>query len=184
MSAPAATESYAHLEATSVRRLRPGELRLSEGDHGMIRCEVESDRAAHEGVAASLLFPITHPESFVSLRYTDEAEKEREIGVLENLADLSKDDRELVQRSLVKQYHEQIIRRIIRIKCKWGQLFFTVETQRGVEEFVMPWRQDRAEDFGASGKVLLDSLNNRYVLPDFEALSAREKRIFKNFVYW
>lgn len=184
MNPTTATDSYAHLEATSIRRLRPEEIRLSEGDHGMIRCEVAGSSAAHEGVAASLLFPITHPESFVSLRYTDETEKEREIGVLENLADLPAKNRELVQRSLVKQYHEQIIRRILSIKCKWGQLFFTVETQRGVEEFVMPWRQDRAEDFGTTGKVLLDSLNNRYVLPDFEALSAREKRVFKNFVYW
>jgi hypothetical protein len=174
---------YAHLEATSVRRLKPQDTVITDGDHGMMTCAISGEAERH-GVFASMLFPITHPEQFISLRYTDAEEKERELGVIERLADFPSDVVERVRASLVKQYHEQIIRRVVKIKCKWGQLFITVETQRGTEEIVMPWRQDRAEDYGTSGKVLLDSLNNRYVLPDVDALSAKEQRVFRNFIYW
>ena len=168
---------------TAVRRLRGSELRLTKEANSLLRCEVEGEEA-FAGVSAVLLFPISHPRRFVSLRYFDKADKEREIGVIEDLDTLSADQQALVQESLVKQYHEQTIHRIVRIKQQYGQLFFTVVTQRGVEDFVMPWRQDRAEDWGESGKVLLDSLNNRYLIPDVDKLSNAEKRTFKTHVYW
>jgi hypothetical protein len=175
--------AYAHLEATSIRRLQPQDTLITEGEHGMMTCQISGEAARH-GVFASMLFPITHPEQFISLRYTDAEEKERELGVIGHLADFPPDVVKRVRASLVKQYHEQIIHRIVKIKCKWGQLFITVGTQRGIEEIVMPWRQDRAEDYGTSGKVLLDSLNNRYILPDVDALSPKEQRVFRNYIYW
>ena len=174
---------YAHLSATAARRLQPADLALTMGKHGLMECAVAGDQI-YKGVSAVLLFPISHPRQFVSLRFIDSTDKEREIGVVENLDALSPDQQALIQQSLIKQYHEQVIQRILKVKQEFGQLFFKVVTQRGVEDFVMPWRQDRAEDWGGNGKVLLDSLNNRYLIPDVDRLTNAEKRAFKTHVYW
>ena len=48
----------------------------------------------------------------------------------------------------------------------------------------MPWRHDRAEDFGTGGKVLLDVNENRFIVPDVMALPAKDQRRFTNYIYW
>ena len=48
----------------------------------------------------------------------------------------------------------------------------------------MPWRHDRAEEYGTQGRVLLDSLNNRYLIPDLDALTPKEKQLLVSFIYW
>lgn len=168
---------------TAVTRLAAGSFVLQRNATGVLECDT-SDGTRYAGVTAVLLFPISHPRQFVSLRYIDSVDKEQEIGVLEDLDMLTREQQALVEESLVRQYHEQIIERVLKVKHQFGQLFFKVVTQRGVEDFVMPWRQDRAEDWGNNGKVLLDSLNNRYLIPDIDLLTNAEKRAFKTYVYW
>ena len=178
--------AYSHLSATSARRLTPEEFRIQrhEREQHLLECFIASEQKTYPGVTAVLLFPISHPRHFISLRYIDDADKECEIGIIEKLDDLEPEQQGLIQERLVRHYHEQVVQQIVSIKQRYGQLFFKVITQRGHEEFVMPWRQDRAEDWGNSGKVLLDSLNNRYLIPDIEKLSNKEKRMFKTHVYW
>jgi ATP-binding cassette, subfamily B, bacterial len=164
--------------------LTPDDISISRADHGLLECRLTAEGQVYRGVSAVLLFPITHAERFVSLRYTDEMEKEREIGIIGSLAQFPEPAVALIRESLRKHYHEQRIERVLRIKNEFGQLFFTVRTQRGDESFVMPWRQDRAEDYGHSGKVLLDALNNRYLIPDMEALPDKDQRLLRTYVYW
>ena len=45
-------------------------------------------------------------------------------------------------------------------------------------------RQDRAEDYGTNGKVLLDALGNRYLVPDVSALPSADNRLFTSYIYW
>jgi uncharacterized protein (DUF1015 family) len=168
---------------TRNKLLQPSDISIHEGVHGLMECVLHSGEK-FRGVSAVLLFPITHAERFVSLRYTDEMDKEREIGIIGGLATFPADAVDLLRKSLAKHYHEQRVEHVLRIKNEFGQLFFKVQTQRGIEDFVMPWRQDRAEDYGHSGKVLLDALNNRYLIPDIEALSEKEKRLLRTFIYW
>lgn len=184
MTDPAAyAESDAKLVATGVKRLHPGNTTIFEGTFSLLHCQVKGD-TLYRGVFAVLLFPISHPDCFVSLRHTDAADKEQEIGVIERLADFPVEQQRLIKDNLIKQYYEQVIRRIHEVECRFGLLFFRVETQRGMEEFVMPWRHDRAEDYGANGKVLLDSLDNRYLIPDVSALPASDRRLFLGYIYW
>ena len=70
------------------------------------------------------------------------------------------------------------------MRNEFGLLFFDVETQRGQEQFIMPWRHDRAEDYGANGKVLLDALDNRYIIPDVGALPPTDRRRLVKYIYW
>jgi hypothetical protein len=186
MTLPDTTQAAddARLVATGFRRLLPDATRVFRGAFSLLHCEVEGDPAPYRGVWAVLLFPITHPDGFVSLRYTDAQDKEQEIGVIERLADFAPETQALVRATLVKQYYQQIITGIRGIECRYGLLFFDVETDAGPRAFNMPWRHDRAEDFGSRGKVLLDSLDNRYIIPDVGALPAKDRRRFLGFIYW
>jgi hypothetical protein len=181
--APAMTLGDSKLSQTGYKRLLPTNTRVFEGSFSQLHCHVEGDKL-YRGVYAVLMFPVTHPERFISLRYTDEQDKDQELGVVEDLSAFPEEARQAIKESLLKQYYQRVIHRIYDIECKYGLLFFNVETGHGSEMFVMPWRHDRTEEFGVNGKVLLDSLDNRYIIPDVEKLPSSDRRTFLGYIYW
>jgi hypothetical protein len=184
MEAPAPQTAAPAPEAgIGVRYLTPETATIFEGTFSLMHCAVKGD-TLYRGVFAVLMFPISNPERYISLRYTDDKDKEQEIGVIEDLAVFPKEAQQVVRNSLVKHYYERVIQRIFDVEYKFGLLFFDVETGLGRSQFVMPWRGDRAEDYGANGKVLLDSFDNRYIIPDLSALPAADRRAFTNYIYW
>ena len=176
------------IRAVGYRRLDPEKVRLSVGRHGVVSCTVEGDEKTYHGVFASRLFPVRYGSNFIVLFHTDRddnAYRLKEIGVLEDLAPLRPEDLALVNQSLAKNYNEHIITRVYAVKEEYDFLFFDVETKRfGYRRFVMPWRIDRAIDYGESGKLLLDAYDNRYIIPDISALSTADRRAFTHYVYW
>ncbi|MFM7320286.1 MAG: DUF1854 domain-containing protein [Armatimonadota bacterium] len=169
-------------EMAGVRRLVPESARIWHGDHNLLHCEVDNDR--YDGVFAVRLFPIRHPEQFVSLCYTDETDRVREVGVIHDLSEFPEETQSLIRRTLGKHYHERIVERIQRVRLEHGLLFIDAKTDRGTEEFIVPWRHDRAEDYDEAGKVLLDALDNRYVIPDMRGLPERDRLELTRFIYW
>jgi hypothetical protein len=172
-----------------VQRLTPETTKIFEGTFSLLHCRVRQHdwNEVYRGVFAVLLFPISHPDGFISLRYTDvvdDIDKIKEIGVIETLSAFPEDQQNLIRDSLARHYYEKIITRVHSVRCEYGLLFFDVETQEGREQFMMPWRQDRAEDFGASGKVLLDAHDNRYIVPDLASLPTVDRRRFTSYIYW
>lgn len=171
------------LAGIGVRFLTPAETTIFEGTFSLMHVAVKGD-TLYRGVFAVMMFPIRYPDRFVSLRYTDNRDREQEIGVIDDLAAFPEEVRALVRSSMQKHYHEQIISRIFEVENRYGLLFFEVETQLGRGRFVMPWRGDRAEDYGASGKVLLDAYDNRYIIPDLAALPEADRSALMAYVYW
>jgi hypothetical protein len=181
--ADAAQAPAAGVALTGVRRLTPDNCKVFEGSFSLLHCEVKGDQL-YRGVFGVLMFPISHPNRYISLRFTDVDDKAKEIGVIESLDVFSEAYQKLIRASIGKQYFEQEIQRIYEIKCEYGLLFFDAETKRGHEQFMIPWRHDRAEDFGAKGKVLLDALDNRYIIPNVSELPAADRRRFTSYIYW
>ena len=182
-TAPIANASDSRLIATGVRRLSAATTKIFEGAFMLLHCAVQGDRV-YRGVFAVMMFPIHFPDRYISLRYTDEKDKIQEIGIIEDLSTFPVETQQLLKRTLAKHYHEQIIQRIYEVHDEFNMLFFDVETQRGRMQFIMPWRHDRAEDFGTNGKVLLDVSENRFIIPDVMALAAQDQRRFTNYIYW
>jgi len=67
---------------------------------------------------------------------------------------------------------------------KYGFLSFEVDTDKGKVNFLMKWQGDRAVDYGDRGKVLIDVNGNRYLIPDLDKLSAKERNDFTRYIYW
>ena len=51
-------------------------------------------------------------------------------------------------------------------------------------KFFMRWSQDRAVDYGQRGKVLIDVDDNRYLIPNLDALTPHERNAFQRYIYW
>jgi hypothetical protein len=169
--------------STSVRRLTPDNANVFEGTYSLLHCRVREDEL-YRGVFCVLMFPVSHPRHFISLRYTDEKDKVREVGIIEDLRVFSEEQQRLIRTSLDRHYYEQRITRINKITNEFGVLAFDVETDRGRRQFMMPWRIDRAEDYGSEGKVLLDALDNRYIIPNVSDLPSADARRFTSYIYW
>jgi len=167
---------------SGITRLTPVNTHIYEGEFSQLHCRV--DDTLYRGVFAVRLFPIRHPGRFISLNYTTAEDKVKEIGVIDTLADFPEDAVQLVQHTLGKYYYEQQISRIFRITLKHDLLFFDVQTLRGREEFIMPWRHDRAEEYDEYGKVLLDALDNRYIIPNVLELPEGDRKELIRFIYW
>ena len=166
-----------------LRRLVPQDTKMFEGTFGLMHCQVWGD-TLYRGVFAVMLFPISHPDRFISLRYTGEYDKAAEIGVIEDLGAFDAEQQALVRESLAKHYHERFITRILEVRYQHAMLHFTVETQLGQEQFLMPWKYERAEPYGIKGKVLLASSDNRYVIRDITSLPTPDQKKLTLYIYW
>lgn len=171
------------LQKAGVRVLTPENTRLFTGRLGSLHCVVDNSEA-FANVYCLFCFPITFPDRYISVSYTDAAAKEQEIGVILDPAAFPEETRALVTKSLNRHYFEQLIDRIIAVKFEYGLLFLTVETREGKREFMMRWEQSKALDHGKSGKVLLDAHGNRYVIPDMGALPKADRERLVRFIYW
>jgi hypothetical protein len=48
----------------------------------------------------------------------------------------------------------------------------------------MRWSQSQAQDFGSTGKMLIDLEDNRYLVRDVEALPRKQRELFQRYIYW
>jgi ATP-binding cassette subfamily B protein len=146
--------------------------------------ESRRDSATYRGVFAVNLFPATNPDDYISLRVWTRDGTEQEIGILRKLDEWPAEAQQLVRAALARRYWLQTISGVDQIKLELGHLNFEVRTDHGPRRFTMRWSQSQVQDFGERGKVLLDLDDNRFLVPDVEALSPRERDLFQRYVYW
>jgi ATP-binding cassette subfamily B protein len=165
------------------RWLTPEIATVHLGTHDALHVTVVNDRI-FGGVIAIRCFPAARPEEYISLRFYDADGQEQEIGIISRLSDWPIEARRLIGDALDRRYYVHTIQRIRSIVLKFGMLVFHVQTTRGDEQFMMRWAQSQAQDYGRSGKILTDVDENRYLVPDVEALPRSEQILFRRYVYW
>jgi hypothetical protein len=129
-------------------------------------------------------FPASRPEEFLSLRAWDEKGDENEIGMIRSLSDWPEDVQHLVKAAIRRRYLLRRIESIHRLDLAHGFLECDVQTDRGREQFTMRWSQSQAQDFGEHGKLIIDTEDNRYVIPNVDALPKPDRIKFRQHIYW
>jgi len=167
---------------TEVRYLTPDLCRIHLGTHDALHVTVKNERI-YGGVYAAYAFPVANPDEYISLIHTG-GEEEVEIGVIRSLRDFPPEMADLVRQALARRYFVHTITRIRAIGWKYGFVALEVDTDKGPAAFLMPWRTDRAFDYGGRGKVLIDVDDNRYLIPDLERLPPRDRDEFQRYIYW
>lgn len=177
------TQRPATLRDVGVRYLTPQNAYFFIGTLGSLYCIVD-DREAYANVHCLLCFPISFPQNFVSVWYSDEHGKEHEIGVIERMEDFPGETQRLIRHSLGRQYYERRILRIYDTRWEYGLIFFDLDTESGPAQFTMHWQHEKALEYGQQGKVLLDTFDNRYVIPFVPDLPAADRNRLMRFIYW
>lgn len=156
---------------------------IRTGPRGTIEVAL-ADGTTIRGVFAVNLFPATNPSDYISLRMWDRAGEEQEIGILRNLDSWPAEAQQLVRAALGRRYYMQPITGIDQLRLELGYLHFDARTPHGPRRFTMRWSQAQVQDFGDRGKVLVDVDENRFLVPDVNALEPRERDVFQRYVYW
>jgi ATP-binding cassette, subfamily B, bacterial len=164
------------------RWLTPNDAKLRAAHRGGMEVELRGD--THRGVFAVNLFPATNTDDYISLRMWARDGAEQELGILRNLEAWPAEAQSLVREALNRRYWLQTIIGVNDIKLEFGYLALAVRTAHGPRKFTMRWSQSQVHDFGERGKVLVDLDDNRYLVPDVEALPPREQDLFLRYVYW
>jgi ATP-binding cassette subfamily B protein len=183
-----ASDSSAERPAHAIRWLSSATHRLSSGAHGELVLQElgddQSEQAQPQIAFVVACLPASHPERYLSIRGWDEKGDETEFGLIRDLAEWPAEAQTAVRRSLSRRYLLKSIERIHAIESAHGYLEFDVTTQKGREKFAMRWSQSQAQDFGRRGKIISDTEDNRFVVPDVEALPRGDRQKFLQFIYW
>jgi len=170
-------------EPTQVRYLDPETCRIHLGTHGALHVTIRDERI-YGGVIAVQAFPVAYPDGYISLVHTAGEDNTREIGIIRDLKEFPASGADLIRAALRRRYFIHAITKIRSIGWKYGFIAIDADTDKGPISFMMRWHHDRAVDYGRRGKVLIDVDENRYLIPDLEALPARERNDFQRYIYW
>lgn len=134
----------------------------------------------YERVGIYLTFPLTEPEEYISIREADE--KAKEIGIIENLSRLSKDQQEMIREQIRLRYFMPIIKKVLDIKDEYGYAYWHVMTDFGVCRFTTQMSGDAVVSLSESRLLITDIDSNRYEISDFYALSVLERKKLDLFI--
>lgn len=171
-------------DPTRVRYLTPDICKIHLGSHGALHVTVVNDRI-YGGVFAAYAFPVAHPDEYISLIHSAGEDKEQiEIGIIKDLDQFPPEQAQLIRDALRRRYFIHVINRIGHIGWKYGFVALDVDTDKGRASFMMHWSHDRAVDYGRRGKILIDVDDNRYLIPDLDKLTPKERSDFQRYIYW
>lgn len=118
-------------------------------------------------------FPLTDPNSYISIREPNE--KAREIGIIRNLnKDISKESRKMLEEQLNLRYFTPKIERIINIKDEYGFAYFDVLTDRGACRFTIHMGGGSVVNLSDTRLLITDLDGNRFEIPDTGKLTVAE----------
>ena len=137
-----------------------------------------------ESVFAVSALPATQPYRYLSLRRWKDHGEDEEIGMISEMQAWPEEQQAILNSMIHRRYLLREIREVTQVKLRLGFLEFDVVTNLGREVFSMRWTQSQAIDFGEKGKLLMDTEENRDVVPDIEALSPPDRERFLQYVYW
>lgn len=163
--------------------ITPEQARIHAGPRGAMELAFV-EGPIHRGVFAVNLFPATNPGDYISLRIWNRKGEEQELGILRHLDQWPAAAQQLVREALDRRYYLQTIDGVDEARLELGYLTLTVRTSHGPRQFTMRWSQSQVQDFGERGKVLVDLDDNRFLVPDVEALPPKERELFQRYVYW
>lgn len=134
----------------------------------------------YERVGVYLTFPLTNPDEFISIRESDE--KAKEIGMIQSIRDLRKEEQEMIREQVRLRYFMPVIRKVMDVKDEYGYAYWHVVTDFGVCRFTTHMGGDAVVSLGEARYQVTDIDGNRYEIPDLYALTVLERKKLDLFI--
>ncbi len=151
---------------------------FSRTQGGFISLKTPEKEYARVGVY--LTFPLTNPDEFISIREADE--KAKEIGMIEKLSALSKDQQDMLREQIKLRYFMPIITKVLDVKDEYGYAYWNVTTTFGSCRFTTQMSGNAVIHLSDSRLLVTDIDGNRYEIPDFYQLSVMERKKLDLFI--
>ena len=134
----------------------------------------------YDRVGVYRTFPVTQPEEYISIREADE--KAREIGVVEKLSVLDKEQADMLREQLNLRYFTPEITKVFDIKTEYGYGYFHVMTTYGECRFTIHTGGGSVVSITDTRIVITDLDGNRFEVPDLMALTTAERKKLDLFI--
>ncbi len=144
-------------EAGNVKYLAPDDFILFRTDGGGLRLTLKDDRSFLR-VKARRCFPFSISTKFISLRGGDD----EEIGIVPDLADLSKEYRRWIEEDLNIRYFTPRVTAIESIRYRPGGVEWHLETDRGSKRVITKSVHDTMSEVEPGRYIITDVEGNRY----------------------
>ena len=147
-----------------VQFLDPRNLKIARNSFEELIIEL-SDGTTHTNVEAVRSFPLTDSNKYITLLDSEG----KEIGIIQDIKQLSRESAETLVSELRKRYFMPKITKIHELEGQFGVTRWVVETNRGPVTFSMRTRYDVVSL--ENGRVLIkDADGNRYEIENYHHL--------------
>ena len=123
-------------------------------------------------------FPHSNKKEFISVRDIDN----KEIGMIRNITELDEKTERLFEQHLSIRYFTPKISKLINVKDQFGYTFWDTETSNGVCRFVVRKDSKNIQLLTNNEVLVIDIDGNRFVIPDVNALSAKEMKMIELYI--
>lgn len=170
-------ENSGFQSAASVRYLTCGDIKFYETAGGLLGAEADGKDMGRVDVL--LLFPLHEKERFLSVRRQAEKSRDRntEIGIIEDLAPFSEEQKALVRADLKKRYFVPEITKVISVKEEFGHTYWDVETSAGKRSFTTFDMSASLVKADGESVILIDVDGSRYCFPDVKKAGDKALRV-------
>lgn len=117
-------------------------------------------------------FPLTDMEQYISIREAND--KAKEIGIIEKLIDLDKEQADILKEQLAMRYYMPKIQKLLDIKDEYGYAYFEVLTDFGSCRFTIHMNSGSVVPITETRIIITDLDGNRYEIPDIRKLTSSE----------
>ena len=150
----------------------PARVHLFRGPHGVLRATIDGDRSVLRAKVVRA-FPLSNESRYLSILDG----KGKEACLIVGVGQLDADSQQLVAEELARFYRVTAISRIRRLRQEYRTMYWDVETERGVRDFVVKWNPDTVLWLAPKTVQLEDVDGNRFIIPDIESLDARSRKL-------
>ena len=148
----------------------PKNLTLFYEPKDRLRLTVGDDKSYHT-VKPAWAAPLSHPERYLALLDG----KGNEIVTLPDPAVLSPESLEVAREELRRRYLTATVTRVTHTRQEFGATYWSVETDRGLRDFVTQNLQENAVWLSDVHLLLLDVDGNRFEVTDMSRLDAASR---------
>ena len=134
--------------------------------------EMEFGGKTYPRIAVHRCFPFSDPGHYISIREPEGDGKE--IGLIEDMAALPGELRDMLEEQMALRYFAPVIRQIREIKEEYGYSYWDVVTDKGPCRFTVRMGSGSVYAIGPDRYLVNDLDGNRFEIPNLYRLSARE----------
>lgn len=152
---------------------------LTEGGLLGMRCRGDGGEEVFPRVVVLRAFPLTAPDSFLSVRLP--SGDRRELGIIRHIGDLDEESRSLVGAELALRYYAPRILRVLSV-VRRRMVFITAETDLGRRRITLKSPVGAVRQLEDGRVFLSDAEGNIYVIPDPQRLDKASFRRIEVFL--